>query len=168
MLFDTFDRTGNAELPFHKQVVFRAVCSAVEGLKGMNIEYRDELACRLDVKTGMSAFSWGEKVSISITGNGADAAVVSVQSGAKTIFGSATTHGKNRKNVRHIIQRTSELLAQHASEWQKEMRLEPQAPIPSSTRSIADEILKLAALRDQGLLSPEEFNGQKARLLGNA
>lgn len=171
MLFDTFDRTGNAEFQFHKQIVFRAVCAAVEGLKGMNIENRDELACRLDVKTGISAFSWGEKVSISITGNGADSAVVSVQSGAKTIFGSATTHGKNRENVKQIIQRTSELLAQHASEWQEEMGLKSLAPMSNSTgqvtQSIADEISKLAVLRDQGLLSPEEFNGQKARLLGN-
>jgi hypothetical protein len=31
--------------------------------------------------------------------------------------------------------------------------------------SIADELVKLAALRDQGILSEEEFNTQKARLL---
>jgi len=166
MLFDTFDRTGNAEFPFRKEILFRAVCAAVEGLKGMSVENRDELASRLDIKTGMSAFSWGEKVSISITGNGADAAVVSVQSAAKTIFGSATTHGKNRENVRQIIQRTSELLTQHAVEWQTEMGLKSSAPTEMVTHSIADEISKFAALRDQGLLSPEEFNAQKTRLLG--
>ena len=103
MLFDTFDRTGSAEFPFPKQVVFRALCAAVEELNGMSIENRDDLASRLDVKTGMSAFSWGEKVSISVAGNGANAAVASVQSAARTIFGSATTHGKNRANVREII-----------------------------------------------------------------
>lgn len=168
MLFDTFDRTGNAEFPFPKQVVFRAVATAVEGLSGMNIESRDELACRVDVKTGMSAFSWGEKVSIVVTGNGPSAAIVSVQSAAKTIFGSATTHGKNRENVKEVIRRTSELLVQHGSEWINEMGLQQQALAPTTqpTQLVADELVKLAALRDQGLLTPEEFNGQKARLLG--
>jgi hypothetical protein len=31
---------------------------------------------------------------------------------------------------------------------------------------VADEISKLAALRDQGVLTAEEFNAQKAALLG--
>jgi hypothetical protein len=32
--------------------------------------------------------------------------------------------------------------------------------------SIADEIAKLVALRDQGVLTEEEFAAQKAKLLG--
>lgn len=32
--------------------------------------------------------------------------------------------------------------------------------------SAADELMKLAALRDQGILTDEEFNAQKAKLLG--
>lgn len=169
MLFDTFDRTGNAEYPFPKQVVFRAVTTAIEGLGGMSIESRDELACRLDIKTGMSAFSWGEKVSIVVTGNSPSAAIVSVQSAAKTIFGSATTHGKNRENVKQVIQRTSELLVKHSSEWIKEIGLQDQALAPRTQpmQSVADELIKLAALRDQGLLTLDEFNDQKTRLLGN-
>lgn len=38
------------------------------------------------------------------------------------------------------------------------------APVPSG--SLADELAKLAGLRDQGILSPAEFEQQKARLLG--
>ena len=37
--------------------------------------------------------------------------------------------------------------------------------VASSSTSVADEISKLAALRDQGLLTPDEFNAQKAALL---
>lgn len=37
--------------------------------------------------------------------------------------------------------------------------------IQQSAASVADELTKLAALRDQGVLSEEEFNGQKAVLL---
>jgi hypothetical protein len=171
MLFDTFDRTGNAEFSFPKQVVFRALCMAVEGLRGMAIDNRDDLASRLDVKTGMSAFSWGEKVTITVAGSGEHSAIVSVQSAAKTIFGSATTHSKNRENVREIITHTSNLLAKHGSQWEEEIGLKPNAQGSTSLGQppglIADELTKLAALREQGLLSPEEFNAQKARLLSS-
>lgn len=40
-------------------------------------------------------------------------------------------------------------------------------PQPSSP-SVADEIGKLVRLRDAGALTPEEFEGEKARLLGGA
>jgi hypothetical protein len=32
--------------------------------------------------------------------------------------------------------------------------------------SIADELAKLAELRDQGIIAPHEFEAEKARLLG--
>ena len=44
----------------------------------------------------------------------------------------------------------------------KEMR----QPAPAQTASAADEIRKLAALREQGLLSEEEFSNGKKKLLG--
>jgi hypothetical protein len=37
---------------------------------------------------------------------------------------------------------------------------------PAHRRLIADELTKLAALRDAGVLTDEEFDNQKARLLG--
>lgn len=169
-MFDTFDRTGNAEFPFHKKVVFRAVCESVQRIRGMDITNQDDLASRLDVKTGASAFSWGEKVSITVTGNGEESAVVSIQSGVKTVLGSATAHGKNRENVKQIINRTSELLGEYGSAWAKEMGLNALPVRSTSTEkllhSIADEITKLAELRDRGILSDDEFNTQKARVLG--
>jgi hypothetical protein len=42
----------------------------------------------------------------------------------------------------------------------------PQAPVAAVPASLADELTKLAALRDQGVLNPAEFEQQKARLLG--
>lgn len=170
MLFDTFDRTGNAEFPFPKEVVFRAVHTAVSGLGGMAIESYDTLASRVDVKTGMSAFSWGERVSINVTANGSNAAIVSVQSAAKTVFGSATTHGKNRQNVRAIIHQTSQLLAQYGAQWMEEMGLKPTAPAASPENPpnlVADELTRLADLHERGILTSEEFDRQKAKLLGH-
>lgn len=48
------------------------------------------------------------------------------------------------------------IVAQHA----------PQHTGPAPSVSLADELAKLAGLRDQGILSPAEFEQQKARLLG--
>ena len=45
----------------------------------------------------------------------------------------------------------------------------PEAPeaAASGTASVADELQKLAALRDSGVLTEQEFQAQKQRLLGN-
>ena len=42
----------------------------------------------------------------------------------------------------------------------------PGGPAPAPTASIADEITKLAALRDQGAITDAEYQQQKQRLLG--
>jgi hypothetical protein len=42
---------------------------------------------------------------------------------------------------------------------------QPSTP-PGSGASVADELLKLASLRDSGILTPEEFDAQKAKLIG--
>jgi hypothetical protein len=44
----------------------------------------------------------------------------------------------------------------------------PQAPAPAPAPPVdlADQLRKLATLRDEGILSEEEFAAQKAKLLG--
>ena len=168
MVFDTFDRTGEAEFDFPKKVVFRALSEALKCLRGMDIENRDDLASRLDIKTGVSAFSWGERVSVSVIEKSQNTAVISVRSGAKTIFGSDTAHGKNRENVKLIINQTSKLLSEHGLKWTEELGLSPSVMhAVSGSASIADELIKLASLRDQGILTQEEFALQKSRILSN-
>jgi hypothetical protein len=166
-MFDTFDRTGSAEFPFPKPVVFKALSEAVARIRGMTVENVDALAGRIDIKTGMSAFSWGERVSISVSSKGTDAASVSIGSGARTIFGSATVHGKNRQNVKDILEATSRVLQAKGDAWRAQMAPTPVPSTPALTPavSVADELMKLAALRDSGVLSAEEFNAQKAKIL---
>jgi hypothetical protein len=43
----------------------------------------------------------------------------------------------------------------------------PTVPPPAAPVSVADELKKLAGLKDAGLLTDEEFAGQKAKLLGS-
>jgi hypothetical protein len=52
-------------------------------------------------------------------------------------------------------------------EFQQNKLNEPSAPAAAAApASLADELTKLATLRDQGILTPDEFDAQKARLLG--
>ena len=41
----------------------------------------------------------------------------------------------------------------------------PRASVETPAVSVADELLKLASLRDQGILTEDEFSAQKAKLL---
>ena len=41
-----------------------------------------------------------------------------------------------------------------------------QAPSPEAAVDVADQLRKLAELRDQGILTDEEFSAQKSKLLG--
>ncbi len=47
----------------------------------------------------------------------------------------------------------------------QEKRPQASQPNPSSNSSVADELAKLAALKEQGILTDEEFNIQKEKLL---
>ncbi|WP_204339998.1 MULTISPECIES: SHOCT domain-containing protein [Rhizobium] len=164
-MFDTFDRNGNAEFPFPKAVVFRAVCQAVKELQGFTAENVDELTARIELKTGMSAFSWGEKITVSVVSSGPGASTISVGSGAKTIFGSATSHGKNKRNVSEIIGQTSKILRACGDRWMAEIITPPTAAPEKGQISVADELTKLAALKNSGVLTEGEFEAQKQRLL---
>lgn len=48
----------------------------------------------------------------------------------------------------------------------REIRTSTAGSVSASALSTADELAKLAQLRDQGVLSQEEFDAQKAKLLG--
>jgi hypothetical protein len=42
----------------------------------------------------------------------------------------------------------------------------PAAPAPASEQSTIEQLKELAALKDQGVLTEEEFAAQKAKILG--
>ena len=166
-MFDTFDRTGSVEFPFAQPVVLRAVETAASGIHGMKVDAVNSLAGHITIKTGVSAMSWGEKVTVSVSEVTGSRSRLAVASGAKTILGSATTHGKNRKNIEKIIDETSKVLEQHGGDWTQEMGLAvAKVGLPDQPASAADEIKKLAELRDAGVVTPEEFEAKKSQLLG--
>lgn len=64
--------------------------------------------------------------------------------------------------------------AQDAQQYQQEQTYAPPpapaapaAPAPSSADSLIEQLEKLGALRDQGILTQAEFDAQKAKLLAS-
>ncbi|WP_207748316.1 SHOCT domain-containing protein [Clostridium beijerinckii] len=64
--------------------------------------------------------------------------------------------GKNRKNINTIMSALSEELKNYVQVTKKS----------TSTESVADEIRKLAELKEQGILTEDEFSSKKKQLLG--
>lgn len=168
--FDTFDRTGAVEFPFAAPVVFRAVEQAIGTLTGMKVQESNKLAGHIYLKTGVSAFSWGEKVTVSVLESGRGRSRVQIASAAKTIAGSATTHGRNRKNVEKIISATSKVLEQNGEQWADELNVASPpngvADAPASADiSVADRLRKIGELHDSGILTDAEYDAKRAELV---
>lgn len=164
-MYDTFDRTGAVEFDFPAAVVFRAVAEAVPKLKGFKVGDTNPTARHLSVATKASMFSWGEKVTVSVSEVAAQRAAMRIASGAKTIMGSATTHGKNRKNVEQIIRATSDLLDENGAAWTKELGIALPAASQPEPQSIEERLRQLTTLQEQGLINQEEFETRKQAIL---
>jgi hypothetical protein len=94
---------------------------------------------------------------------GASQEVVSIQGGGTTLAEAAVLYGTGEKIdawFRAHPQSGSRGAVSSAS------TSPPPPPPAGSSVSVADELLKLAALRDAGVLTAEEFAAQKAKLLG--
>lgn len=70
---------------------------------------------------------------------------------------SVTFHSRQQADFEPIRAAIDEAIAQ---------RHAPQPAAPAAGGSIADELAKLAALRDQGIISDRDFETGKARILG--
>ncbi len=153
------DHQGESEFPFVKETVFNAMVKAIPTVKGMKVDKADKLQGRIVVKAGVSLMSWGENIPIQLTSLSETKTKVLITSTPKTgaMFGGAFDMGKNRRNIEKILSETSKILSTLQPETQSEERI--------NTVSIADEIQKLKRLLDDGILTEEEFNQQKSKLL---
>lgn len=75
------------------------------------------------------------------------------------MLGGAMDMGKNRKNIEAISKALS-------TELQPYKTVSKKSAVQKPSGSIAEEIGKLAELRDKGILTDEEFNKKKKELLG--
>lgn len=153
------DHNGESEFPFRKEIVFEAIKKAIPQIEGMKVDNADKLTGRIVVKAGISLWSWGENIPIQLTALAETKTKVQITSSPKTgmMFGGAFDMGKNRNNIEKILLVTSNILSS--------IEPEKQAIKTSKEISIADEIYKLKNLLDNGILTLDEFNQQKAKLL---
>ncbi len=107
------DHEGGAEFPYGKDDVFDALVKAITGIKGMKVEKKDRIGCRILAKAGVSLMSWDENIPIYLLEVSPGVTRVSVTSTPKTgvLFGGAFDLGKNRKNIEKILDKTSEILS---------------------------------------------------------
>lgn len=157
------DHTQSIKVPYSEDDTFLALKSAIKKVKGFKVERFDSTMKTVYAKTGMSTFSWGENITVSVRNCPDGTAEVLVLSTPKTgaLFGGATDMGKNRKNIMAI----SLALSKELGRYQQVEKLERDEREETDSTLVADEIKKLANLKEQGILSEEEFAQKKKQLL---
>ncbi|RKN31198.1 DUF4429 domain-containing protein [Micromonospora musae] len=89
------------------------------------------------------------------------------QGGTRSAFGRQTSDAARDENS--VVSTARQMPEFERVRWVIGQATALRHNAPTQVRapvSVADELAKLAALRDHGLLSPQEFEQQKARLLG--
>lgn len=152
------DHTQAFSVPYTPEDTFQALKKALNKLSEFKVDKVDENLKTIYAKAGVSLFSWGENITISVGKSSDGTAEVSLLSTPKTgaMFGGAMDMGKNRRNLGLISDALS-----------KELQNCKKVEVGSNTgTSVADEIQKLADLKEKGFLSEEEFEAKKKQLLG--
>lgn len=136
--------------------------AASKNIDGFELDSADEMSGHVTFKAGVSWSSWGENIPIQLISVSPVRTKVEIISTPKTgiLFGGANDFGKNRRNIEKIISAISAQLAGKPAEIEQSTQTSPS--------STADELLKLKQLKDQGILSDEEFEEQKKLILGGA
>jgi uncharacterized protein (DUF1499 family) len=157
------DQNGDTEFPNKKDDVFEAICRAVPIISGMRLHNADKASGHIAVKAGISIWSFGEDIVIQLSSVAPDKTKVHVNSGSNIgAIGGILDMGKNRRNVERIIAGTAAILSQAPAGRASDTSTETHSP----SSSIADELKKLKTLLDEGILTQDEFNKQKQKLLG--
>lgn len=154
--------TNNSQsnVPYSPDDAYAALCSAALQLqreKNYSLKASDDITRRVVMKTGISLVSWGENITISIIAEPNGTSSISISSGTKT--GTPLDFGKNNKNINEIMDAFSKQLKNYK-------QITPKDSSGNAQVSIAEELEKLASLKEKGILSQQEFDAQKKKLLG--
>lgn len=156
--------TNNSQsnVPYPPDVAYAALRAAALQLqreKNYSLKASDDITRRVVMKTGISLMSWGENITISIIAEPNGTSSISISSGTKT--GTPLDFGKNNKNINEIMDAFSKQLKNY-----KHKQITPKDSSGNAQVSIAEELEKLASLKEKGILSQQEFDAQKKKLLG--
>lgn len=136
-------------------------CVQAVGLLGFNVIHSDKDSGQLSFNTGRSMSSWA--------GQDLTATVINPGSGSQLVMGGSLAKGGNPLGGGSQIGSWGEkgrLISKYAEKVTEILPgiAEPEAASAAPT-SAADELAKLAQLRDSGVLTADEFEAQKAKLL---
>lgn len=151
------DHEGTVEYPFSQKTVFKAIMEAAPNIEGLSVDSADEMSGRVTFKAGVSLASWGENIPVQLVRIAPNRTQMKVLSTPKTgvMFGGAMDFGKNRRNIEKIISAVSAVLSTQPTEKE----------IPLKTSNDIDKLVKLKDLLDSKVITLEEFEDQKNRLL---
>jgi hypothetical protein len=80
---------------------------------------------------------------------------------------SAVNGRVQRRQAEKFAERDAGIAAQRTEAYQQQVAPPPQpAPAAAPTTDLVSQLKSLAELRDQGILTDEEFAAQKAKILG--
>lgn len=152
-----------------KRTAYRLSSTSMYNYKTESI---DETLQRITLKAGMSWRSFGENIAITVSPAPDGFSSVSIISTTRT--GALVDLGKNNKNINEIMEVFSEQLktckkvSPQSNQKVEARRYMNNSQTTRSTSSGDDAISKLerlAKLRDSGVLTEEEFEQQKAKIL---
>lgn len=127
--------------------------------KGIKVEKYDENLNTFFLKAGVTAFSWGEKITVVLKAEQNGYTTVEITSAPKTgaMFGGMMDMGKNRKNINLIMQSISEQL-----DGKEKVSVNTTHTV---VKDPYEELKKAKELLDIGVLTKEEFEAKKKQLL---
>ncbi len=139
---------------------YAALKAAVEKLR-FNVESSDDAARTINITTRVSAFSWGERITASV-GAGENGETVVTLASAPKLATNVADMGRAKRELEAIAKALDEEL--HGGAPAEKPAAQPVKA--NGMDFVADEIRKLAQLKDEGLLTEEEFTAKKKQLLG--
>lgn len=106
------DHSQDIVLDYPWESVFSAIEKAIQNLKGMQVDNANKITKTIHAKAGVSLFSWGENITITLESMEDNKTKISILSTPKTgiMFGGAMDMGKNRKNIDSIINEATKYL----------------------------------------------------------
>lgn len=153
-----FDKEGNLEVPYKKDDVYNAIVESIPRIKGMNITKSDKMRGYFQINSGMTLFSWGENLEITLK-DSLGGTIISVSSSNKIIL---DIYGKNKRNIEIIYQNISESLSKYPTIDVN------QHTIPHTEYSNLEPIKRMEQIKnmlDNNLISQEEYDMKKQEIL---
>ena len=103
------DQTRGVVVNYNIDKVYDAVLKGVEGLSGFTVKNNNRITHSITINVGMSLFSWGEQMNVSMIEISDNKTEIQFNSGSKlgTEF---AANSKNRKNIDAVMNAMSKYL----------------------------------------------------------